>query len=119
MSEKQKNNQNAVKLVTPTYRGIGQAPERFCEEKTAIWDELVSSVQPDLWGSNDRTTLEILVDLLHAYRQDPLEMSAQKMNLIVKYQTQLGLSPLARSKIKQAKPSSDEKQKPKNKFHGL
>lgn len=119
MSAKQLNNKNAVKLTLPKYEVLGKAPEWFDDEHVAIWDELQGSIHPDLIGKSDRTTLEILVNLIHEYRQDPTKISSQKINLIVKYQTQLGLSPLARSRIKQAKDTPPKAEEKKNKFAGL
>ena len=79
--------------------GIGKAPYMPSCDFTAVWDEIVDNVCPGVLGNSDRIHLEMTVNLLCEYRQNPSEMSSAKFTNLMRGLGSIGMNPIDRSRI--------------------
>ncbi len=76
---------------------LGNPPRYFTKEQRAIWKEIAGQVAPDVLFSSDRITLELICRLVEKLRAGTIR--AMEQNLLLASLQQLGMTPLARSRI--------------------
>lgn len=81
---------------TPT-AALGKAPKHFTREQKAIWREIESQCPPDVLFSSDRITLELICTLITKLRAGTIK--GMEQHLLLSSLQQLGMTPLARSRI--------------------
>jgi phage terminase small subunit len=105
---KHRNNYDAP---VPT-RGIGPAPDRFCDVEKKIWDEFVDIMYTGVLGEADRLSLEIAVSLFYRFRHGvhyfpnetrkddvPTGLTAAELSRLCGLLSEFGMTPSSRQKI--------------------
>lgn len=84
-------------------RGIGPAPEYFCQVQRDIWDEIVGQMYPGVLGEADRLALEIMVTLVYRFRWANGEtiqpLMGAELARLTSLLSQFGMTPSDRTKI--------------------
>jgi hypothetical protein len=76
---------------------LGKPPKHLTKEQRGIWKELESQVAPGVLFASDRITLELICRLIEKLRAGTIR--ALEQNLLLASLQQLGMTPLARSRI--------------------
>lgn len=87
-------------------RGIGPAPDHFCEARVELWDYLVRIMHPGVLGEPDRLTFELMVELYYRHRFGDREkdsvlpvLNGGEMNQLISLAARFGMTPADRQKI--------------------
>jgi phage terminase small subunit len=76
---------------------LGAPPKHFTPEQKKIWKEIAHLCPPDVVFSSDRILLEMICRLTEKLRAGTIR--AMEQNLLLTTLQQLGMTPLARSRI--------------------
>ena len=88
---------------------LGQPPKRMTDEAKAVWFELETYSLPGVLTGAERTTMELLSNLLAEYHEDPRKFPANKYGPIISFLARLGMTPADRQKVIVKEHEEDEK----------
>jgi phage terminase small subunit len=94
------NRRNEPKPTAP----LGTPPKHLTTEQKKIWKEIANLCPPDVLFGSDRIVLEMICRLTQKLRSGTIK--ALEQNLLLTSLQQLGMTPLARSRI--AVPKKDK-----------
>ena len=78
---------------------LGQPPKRMSDAAKEIWFELETYSLPGVLTGAERTTMELLSNLLAEYHVDPRAFPANKYGPIISCLARLGMTPADRQKV--------------------
>ena len=97
------------RLSIPIYKDpIGNPPDYFTVDKTALWNELKKKTPKGILHPGDRFILEGTVHLICELRLCPTKFSASMYSILAKYLGMLGLTPVDRYKLDIIAPKKKE-----------
>lgn len=108
-----KNHPSRARKHEPnTGRGIGPAPEWLDDAERALWDEIVGDCAPGVFQSSDRTSMLVLVRLLHEWRTDYKGFGGRKYPVLLALLARFGMTPCDRARLTVV--NDEPKEKPKS-----
>ena len=84
---------------------VGEPPEHMSDGAKECWFEISAKSIPGVLTYADTLLLEVVSNLLHEYRQDPVEFAVGKYTHLIGTLARFGMSPSDRTKLGVDKPT--------------